>query len=379
MPTPLPAPGQAKLTPPDRAEVAILSQGVASAVAPAGGLSETQKLLMQAVFTSMTGYPATFDTTSADPAWFAQSLATRNVDFRTRMVQVMVLLALVLNPLPEEVALRIASFAAELSVNEGMLEVARGFADGSLELATHDFERNGYMAMLEKEGGAALHTSAALASAWDFDDADHDLAGRWQAMEHLPADALGRRVTDFYRARGFIYPGLPGSAPPLLAQHDWVHVLADYGTTLEAELEVFAFIARANDDLGAFSLLAMVVSLFETGYLLRGAGLFEASPGHLSERGMAGRVADAMRRGATCEGSIDFMKLDWFELAARPVSELRGEFGVLPKAKDAVAAGSAGPWDAGGISEYQVNAGRALAGVEGRAYSTYGAQPLRPA
>jgi hypothetical protein len=56
-----------------------------------------------------------------------------------------------------------------------------------------------------------------------------------------------------------------------------VHVLADFGTTVESELEVFAFIAQANDDLHAFSLLAMVVSLFETGYLKAGAGLIQAS------------------------------------------------------------------------------------------------------
>ena len=118
-----------------------------------------------------------------------------------------------------------------------------------------------------------------------------------------------------YQARGFGFPGAPGSAPPLLAQHDWVHVLADYGTTVECELEVFAFIARANDDMRAFSLLAMVVSLFETGYLRTGAGLFESDPGHLSVgAGMAIRVADAMRRGALChdavtgDDSIDFLR-----------------------------------------------------------------------
>ena len=71
-------------------------------------------------------------------------------------------------------------------------------------------------------------------------------------------------MADFYRDRGFVYPRLPGSAPPLLAQHDWAHVLAGYGTALENEVEVFGFMARANDDPRAFSLLAMVVSLFET-------------------------------------------------------------------------------------------------------------------
>jgi len=159
-----------------------------------------------------------------------------------------------------------------------------------------------------------------------------------------------------------------------------VHVLADYGTTVDSELEVFAFITRAIDDMRAFSLLAMVVSLFETGYLRTGAGLFESDPGHLSAgRGMAVRIGDAMRRGARCHDvvtgadSIDFLRLDWFELAAAPLGEVRARFSLPPKSDEARAAGSVGPWDPGGISPFQERAGRALAEREGRPYDAYGA------
>ena len=124
----------------------------------------------------------------------------------------------------------------------------------------------------------------------------------------------------------------------------------------------------------AFSLLAMVVSLFETGYLRTGAGLFEYSPGHLSEQGMAVRVADAMRRGAQCTGSVDFLRTDWFALADRTPEEVRARFGVPAKSPGAVAAGSMGPWAVGGISPFQVRAGRDLAEREGRKYESYGAQ-----
>src|SRR5256885_16862030 len=159
-----------------------------------------------------------------------------------------------------------------------------------------------------------------------------------------------------YRARGFVFPGLPGSAPPLLAQHDWVHVLADYGTTVEAELEVFAFIARANDDLRAYSLLAMVLSLFETGYLRVGAGMFQSDPGHLSpNRGVAARLRDALRRGAlgadreTGSDSIDYLSLGWFALADLPIAEARARLNVAPKSDDAVAAGPGRAWQPGGV------------------------------
>ena len=195
--------------------------------------------------------------------------------------------------------------------------------------------------------------------------------------------SLGRRVTELYRARGFTYPGLPGSAPPLLAQHDWVHVLADYGTTVEAELEVFAFIARANDDMRAFSLLAMVVSLFETGYLATGAGLFQADAGHLSANGaVVVRMADAMVRGARCHDartgsdSVDFLAVDWFDLAPLPVEEVRAVFGVGPKSADARASGSVGPWEPGGISPFQLRCGTEAARAAGADYDSFGASVL---
>jgi hypothetical protein len=185
---------------------------------------------------------------------------------------------------------------------------------------------------------------------------------------------------ELYRARGFAFPGTPGSAPPLLAQHDFVHVLAGYGTRVESELEVFAFIARANDDPRGFSLLAMVVSLFETGYLQTGAGLFESFPGQLSQQGMAARVADALRRGALSHGldgapDVDFLDVDWFALADRQVDDLRDAFGIVPKASTAIEAGSVGPWEPGGISPYQHEQAQRLAAEAGRAYESFGARP----
>jgi len=117
----------------------------------------------------------------------------------------------------------------------------------------------------------------------------------------------------------------------------------------------------------------MVVSLFETAYLPTGAGLFEADGGHLSQAGVATRLGDAMRRGALCTGSIDFLRIDWFSLAHLPVDEVRHHFGVVPKAAAAVDQGSVGPWEPGGISPFQWEAGRALAQARGRPYDAFGA------
>ena len=381
MPVRVPTAQEVLLTPPDPQEAALTARGVASAAAPATGLTDVQRLLLEALFPAMTGHRVDLsDVEPMSPRQFADVLRRRDLQFRTRGVQVMLLTALVLRPLPPEVADRISTFAAELGVDDDMIGVAQEFAAGAFGLAAAEFERSGYTATWVADDVTALHTSVELTSPWDLATDDPDLAARWRDLESLPAGTLGRRVWELYQARGFVVPGLPGSAPPLLAQHDWVHVLADYGTTVESELEVFAFIARANDDMRAFSLLAMVISLFETGYLATGAGLFQAAPGHLSaDRKVAVRLSDAMRRGALCRDtaigsdSIDYLRLDWFELAALPVEDVRARFRVTPKALEAAHAGSVGPCEPGGISPYQLNAGRELAHTLGHRYNAYGA------
>jgi hypothetical protein len=260
MPVPLPLPTETDLVPPVWEETAATARGIATAVSPPGGLTGLQRILLESVLKAMTGHAiplAGFE--PLGPAELADVLRLRNLAFRTRIVQIMLLAALVLRPLPGSVVDQVGACATELNVDESLIGVARKFASGSLGLAAIDFERNGYTSEWRADSASELHTSKELATAWDLAVDDPELAGRWSDLGRLPEGTLGRGVFALYQTRGFVFPGLPGSAPPLLAQHDWVHVLADYGTTVESELEVFAFIARANDDMRAFSLLAMAI------------------------------------------------------------------------------------------------------------------------
>jgi hypothetical protein len=321
---------------PDAEEARIIAGGVAGAVQVDGELTSLQRMLIEAMMESMTGFvvPARH-VPRLGPEEFARAMAARNADFRQRMLQFMLMCSLVLTPLPDIVVNRVERYAQELGVENDMLRVAERYARGSLGLALIDFNRSGYTALWDPTRAAPLHASEALNDAWAQCVSDSALAARWERLRELPDDMLGRQVANFYDARGFTLPGTPNSAPPLLAQHDWVHVLAGYGSTVESELEVFALISRANDDPHAFSLLAMVISLFETGYLATGAGLFEYDRGHLSHEGMAVRMADAMRRGALCAAAAghgaDLLQRDWFADAERPLEEVRDELGLVPK------------------------------------------------
>ena len=142
---------------------------------------------------------------------FATALATRNQQFRERMVQFMLLCSLVLNPLPEEVVARVEEYASELGIADPMLRVAERYSHGSLGLALVDFQRSGYMETWDSAQAAELHTSRELADAWDecvFDPALAERVGGAARSARGHARARGREV--LRRAR-LHFPGGPGA------------------------------------------------------------------------------------------------------------------------------------------------------------------------
>ena len=376
MPTPFPSSSDTDLAPPGREEAVLICRGLASASSGPAGLTELQDTVLSAITKAMTGFEA--DVAHLDPITpvdFADGLARRDEAFRTDLVLCMELGHMILPGASVEVADQVIEFARELSVDSERVYRARDLADGSRQLVAADFDRSRYLADLDLSAFTPLRTADDKSWAWTNTVDSPELAQRWRSLGDLEVNTLGRSMHDFYVARGFRFPGEPGSAPPLLAQHDWVHVIADYGSVVASELEVFAFIARASDNPEAFTLLAMVINLFQTGRLPGAAGIFEADPGHLSRDGMPARLADALRRGALCTGSVDFLATDFFSMAEMRLDEVRSHFGVVPKSAEAVTAGSPGPWTQGGLSEFQLAAGRQLADEQHRPYDSFGASP----
>jgi hypothetical protein len=160
-----------------------------------------------------------------------------------------------------------------------------------------------------------------------------------------------------YDTRGFEIPGTEGGAPAYLAQHDYVHVLADYGTNLKGELEVFALIGRADPDPKGFAWLATLIGLFETGYI-SSTGFFDRDVRERSVRapGMHQRIADAIRRGkvVSVHYGIDLFEPKYdTELAARPVEEVREMLSIPSKSSDALEGGSASLFSDEGMSDMQ--------------------------
>jgi hypothetical protein len=351
------------LSQPDRDEVVAVARGMATAVAPDSGLTTAQAMILRAVTQAVTGFEVDYSTLEPlGPEELGSLLANRGLEYRHRIVHHMVLAEIVLTPLPVEVADRVARYAAALGVTDDFVRLAHRYAEGTLDLAAFDLRRSGFVDQWHEGRSTPLHTREPLADPFDG-LVDPDLAARWERFASFDEGTLGRAVWTMYQTRGFQCPGTVGAASAYLAQHDFVHVLSDYGTRMECELEVFALVGRADPDPKGFAWLATMVGLFETGYVeSQGPFSVNVEQRHLQLSGMDIRLADAIRRGKVIAEHYgqDLLEVDYHELAEWPVDDVRTMLGVPPKSADAVAVGSPGVFDPGGISDFQRAAGQRL-------------------
>jgi hypothetical protein len=338
----------------DTAEAVEIARGVAGAVAPEQGLDPVQASLLGALFSAL--YDTDLDFASLEPisaSELAAVLEAHDEALRQRIVHHMVLAELILRPIPPEVARRVAGYAGALGIDDRFVRIARRYAQGAFGLAWLDLHRSGFAEHWEAARMDQLKSSAKLPDQLSPGVEDPELAARWQAFEHLDEGTLGRSVWEMYTGRGFELPGLAGGASAYLAQHDFVHVIADYGTNLFGELEVFALIGRADPDPKGFAWVATLIGLFETGYVAD-AGFFtgDLQQRHLNSPGMHQRIADAIKRGRdVCERlGTDLLEIDYHDWLDRPVGDVREHLGIPAKSQAAERAGSPGIFDIEGMS-----------------------------
>ena len=350
---------------PPRGEIELIARGIASAVAVDGALEPVQVSLLSAVFEALHGVRVDLESFQpVSPEELADGLADRDAISRRRIVHHMVLGELILRPIPPDVARRVADYADALDIDDQFVRIARRYAQGAFGLAWVDLHRSGFAEHWQAARTDQLKTSAELPDQLSSGVEDPELAARWAAFEQLPHDTLGYSVWEMYHGRGFALPGSAGGASAYLAQHDFVHVLADYGTNLFGELEVFALIGRADPDPKGFAWLATLIGLFETGYVAS-AGFFsgDLQLRHLDSPGMHDRLADTLSRGMVlCDSlGVDLLEVDYHAYANEPLNETRAGLGLPPKSAKARAARSPGVFDRSGMSMLQQEYAAALA------------------
>jgi len=338
-------------------EVIQVARGIATAVAPHGGLTDVQAALLQAIASALTQVEVDYHHLQPlGPEELASVLVGRDQRYRQRIVHHMVLGELVLRPLPTEVASRVAKYAQVLGVDDRFVRVARRYAQGAFGLAWMDLQRSGFTEHVRRADTGTLRTTVEVSDPFTAPEVNPELEARWAAFRELPEGSLGRAVWELYTSRGFALPGTPTGASAYLAQHDFGHVLADYGTNLKGELEVFAFIGRADPDPKGFAWLATLIGLFETGYIAD-TGFFERDirERNIQAPGMHHRIGDAIRRGKVVSESYgtDLFEVDYHEVVDWPVTEVRALLHLPEKSPEALGSGSAGAFERAGMSPLQ--------------------------
>lgn len=333
------------------------ARGVVSAVRDGERVTPVQSGLLSAVFESQFDLEVDADQLETiHESELAGKMSALDDEARRRVVQLMVLGELVLKPIPPEVARRVASYANALAVDDPFVRIARRYAQGGFGLAWIDLHQSGFVEHWELAGTDQLKTTVKLEHQLAVGVEDARLAEAWSAFQDLAPGSLGREVWNMYRGRGFGLPGTTGGAAAYLAQHDFVHVLADYGTNLKGEFEVFSLIGRADPDPKGFAWIATLIGLFETGYVAD-AGFFSGDlvEPRLVESEMHVRFADALYRGRVLRDrlGVDLLEVDYHEHAHRPIAAVCADLGLIPKSDRAVQAGSPGAFDLDGMSMTQ--------------------------
>ncbi|MEI7593653.1 MAG: hypothetical protein WCK41_10575 [Actinomycetes bacterium] len=293
---------------------------------------ELQPRLLASLFSTLAGFDADFEI--LEPATIDEVIAANlSTEVYGEFVDLMLAMEVVCNPIPPELAASIESWATALGVASEGLEIAREIVNGATARAHADFYRTNYLGqwahrndhfegLIDRYGEAAFCFTV---------EADPDLEAKYEALRLLPAGSLGREEWNFYKQRGFPFPGVVGGANLALAQHDWIHVLCGFDTDGIGECEAGAFRAMASDFPG--STLA-----FLGDFIFYQSAWFDSlvsgrHAGHeLEAADVPDRLSDAIRRGKSC--SIDpYIGIDFFDFAGVQLDDLCRHWSIPPKAK----------------------------------------------
>lgn len=300
-----------------------------------GGPDELQLDLLQAVidrFSDGTG-PRVRSIEAVPAAVAADQLGDERL--RHQLANMVITLELTLHPLPPGLERHAEAYLRAAGVSSAYLSIVRDTAEGHLVRLHADLLRNSWYTEQTVHGIFRGRFSEMVRSklAYYSVGSDPALADKWRSLLDHPDGTWGREVARFYDLHGFPFPGEPGGIYEVGALHDWVHVLADYGTSPEGEIDVFAFIAATMEDERGFVQFVFTLALFQNASVdtVGGKHIPIARADTLSDPGATSRLADAFWRATQC--SADVMGgVDHFALAGTPLDELRSRWGIPPKA-----------------------------------------------
>ncbi len=152
------------------------------------------------------------------------------------------------------------------------------------------------------------------------------LREKLEGYASLPRTTLGRAFLDFHLENGFALPQSSSPTGQTFMRHDTTHVITGYEPTGEGEIALGALmLSVADTDRNYLAFLGNLL-VHEVGHVIPG---FDNARSALLDHEL-GRtmMAEALRRGATCNAALD--DVDLLSMAEWELDDVRDEFCVPP-------------------------------------------------
>lgn len=243
---------------------------------------------------------------------------------RERIVQAMLLMALMDGEGSPEEAKLVREVASRLEVDEPRVKNLSQLASGRLAFMQWDLTRRGYakdelLRTAKEEGLRGLYRTfgplLGLAT-------NHETAKRYNDLGKLPEGTLGRAYWHFIVDNDLSFPGESHAVAERGTWHDLSHVLGGYPITPRGEALVVAFIAGYRKEDPFFWLFTIALQ-FQVGLRIS-----PFSPG-VRDQVDPKELMRHHARGAALRRDISEGWDFWGDFT-RPVEELRRELNVLP-------------------------------------------------
>jgi hypothetical protein len=317
---------------PDPATALLGLRALKTIASAAGPVGPAQRAMMAAAQKVILRTSADIDTLAPiTPAELAQGFAA-SPEIRHQFANGMIVTAVADGTPSREAIAQVDAYAKALGISDPVLADLRLLADGHMTIFKLDFLRRGHIKdifknQLEQKGPLGFAKSVLTMRGVMEDPA---LAARYRAWEKLPEATLGRSLVDFYNKNGFGVPGERGGFPEAGLYHDFSHLLGEYSTAPEGELQVAAFSAGYKRE-RPFYLMLFSILIFSSGVQMRPTADDFVTKGVLGKPGIAELVLAAVERGSKVNMDLSD-KWDYWAWIELPIDEVRRRMNILPKA-----------------------------------------------
>lgn len=232
-------------------------------------------------------------------------------------------------PSPKQITL-IERTALELGVDEPAVGVLRLLAENRMLHFRAGFMRRShirnYFANTYRLGGASAVAKGILVFRGVL--RDPDLSARYRALGDLGSDTLGRHFHDHCVEDGIAFPGERGGFPQGAVYHDFTHVLADYDTSPEGEMQTAAFQAGYTGGSWDFFTLLFALVIHTAGVNLAPFPMPKL-PGRIGQPNLAIKVLHALARGSAINTDLGD-GWDFWALVEEPIECVRRKLAISP-------------------------------------------------